>query len=152
MRLLNTICMHAWADGYQILWQKSQEMVRPGLLAVLSPVGVGLAFRALGAYTGQQLLGAKAVASLLMFSLAAGALCFFEAHSALVSRAGSRPGCCSLIALQCPLLCFGSHDELAGACPGNVQHCQTGKRTTGLHADPNIMHSLIQPACCAQAS
>lgn len=49
-----------------------QEMVRPGLLAVLSPCVVGLGFRVLGYYTGQVLLGAKAVAGLLMFSMVAG--------------------------------------------------------------------------------
>lgn len=47
-------------------------MIRPGLLAVLSPCGVGLGFRVLGYYTGQTLLGAKAVAGLLMFSMVAG--------------------------------------------------------------------------------
>ncbi len=47
-------------------------MIRPGLLAVLSPVAVGLSFRVLGYYTGQTLLGAKAVAGLLMFSMVAG--------------------------------------------------------------------------------
>jgi Na+/H+-translocating membrane pyrophosphatase len=47
-------------------------MVRPGLLAVLSPCVVGLGFRVLGFYTGQVLLGAKAVASLLMFNMVAG--------------------------------------------------------------------------------
>jgi Na+/H+-translocating membrane pyrophosphatase len=49
-----------------------QEMVAPGLLAVLSPVAVGLAFRALGEWSGQPLLGAKAVASFLMFSCVSG--------------------------------------------------------------------------------
>ncbi|KAK9905867.1 hypothetical protein WJX75_007849 [Coccomyxa subellipsoidea] len=51
-----------------------KEMIRPGLLAVLSPCAVGLGFRALGYYTGQTLLGAKAVAGLLMFSMVAGIL------------------------------------------------------------------------------
>ena len=49
-----------------------QEMVAPGLLAVLSPLAVGLVFRAVGFYTGQPLLGAKAVASFLMFSMVSG--------------------------------------------------------------------------------
>ena len=49
-----------------------QEMVRPGLLAVLSPCVVGLTFRVIGAYTGQDLLGAKAVAGLLIFTTVAG--------------------------------------------------------------------------------
>ena len=47
-------------------------MIRPGLLAVLAPCAVGLGFRVLGFYTGQALLGAKAVAGLLMFSMVAG--------------------------------------------------------------------------------
>lgn len=51
----------------------AQEMIRPGLLAVLAPCAVGLGFRVLGFYTGQALLGAKAVAGLLMFSMVAGA-------------------------------------------------------------------------------
>ena len=50
-----------------------QAMVRPGLLAVGAPVAVGFAFRALGALTGQPLLGAKAVAGFLMFTTASGA-------------------------------------------------------------------------------
>ena len=49
-----------------------QEMVAPGLLAVLSPLAVGLVFRAVGYYSGQPLLGAKAVASFLMFSMVSG--------------------------------------------------------------------------------
>lgn len=66
----------------------AQEMIRPGLLAVLSPCAVGLGFRALGYYTGQTLLGAKAVAGLLMFSMVAGdahliapAVTRYELHS-----------------------------------------------------------------------
>ncbi|BDA47219.1 K(+)-insensitive pyrophosphate-energized proton pump [Coccomyxa sp. Obi] len=51
-----------------------KEMIRPGLLAVLAPCAVGLGFRVLGFYTGQALLGAKAVAGLLMFSMVAGIL------------------------------------------------------------------------------
>ena len=51
-----------------------QEMVKPGLLAVLSPCVVGLTFRVIGAYTGQTLLGAKAVAGLLIFTTVAGTL------------------------------------------------------------------------------
>ena len=46
--------------------------MRPGLLAVLSPCVVGLTFRVIGAYTGQDLLGAKAVAGLLIFTTVAG--------------------------------------------------------------------------------
>ena len=50
------------------------EMVKPGVLAVVSPVVVGVVFRVAGAATGQPLLGAKAVAAFLMFSTAAGIL------------------------------------------------------------------------------
>ncbi len=49
-----------------------QEMVKPGLLAVLSPCVVGLTFRVIGAYTDQKLLGARAVAGLLIFTTVAG--------------------------------------------------------------------------------
>ena len=49
-------------------------MVKPGVLAVVSPVVVGVVFRVAGAATGQPLLGAKAVAAFLMFSTAAGIL------------------------------------------------------------------------------
>lgn len=51
-----------------------QQMVKPGLLAVLAPCVVGVAFRILGYYTGQELLGAKAVAGMLMFCTVTGIL------------------------------------------------------------------------------
>eukprot|EP00887_Chlorella_sp_A99_P003499 scaffold7.g3499.t1 len=49
-----------------------QAMIKPGVLAVAAPCAVGVAFRLLGAATGQSLLGAKAVAGLLMFTTVAG--------------------------------------------------------------------------------
>ena len=49
-------------------------MVKPGLLAVIAPVIVGVTFRILGALTGQELLGVKVVASMLMFATVAGIL------------------------------------------------------------------------------
>lgn len=52
-----------------------RAMIKPGLLAVAAPCVVGVAFRALGAATGQAMLGAKAVAGFLMFVTVAGALC-----------------------------------------------------------------------------
>lgn len=51
-----------------------REMVRPGALAVLSPVLVGIVFKNVGAATGQELMGAKAVAAFLMFATVAGIL------------------------------------------------------------------------------
>jgi Na+/H+-translocating membrane pyrophosphatase len=51
-----------------------REMVRPGALAVLSPVVVGVIFKNLGVVTGQELLGVKAVAAFLMFATVAGIL------------------------------------------------------------------------------
>jgi len=51
-----------------------KEMVRPGLLAVSSPVVVGVGFRYLGRFGGQSLLGAKAVAAFLMFATVTGIL------------------------------------------------------------------------------
>jgi len=51
-----------------------REMIKPGLLAVCSPVAIGLTFRAIGRVTGQELLGAKVVASCLMFATVTGIL------------------------------------------------------------------------------
>jgi H+-translocating diphosphatase len=51
-----------------------REMVRPGALAVLSPIAVGVIFKNIGYATGQELLGAKAVAAFLMFATVAGIL------------------------------------------------------------------------------
>ncbi|XP_062110927.1 pyrophosphate-energized membrane proton pump 2 [Humulus lupulus] len=51
-----------------------REMIKPGALAIISPIAVGLLFRILGYYTGQPLLGAKVVASMLMFATVSGIL------------------------------------------------------------------------------
>ncbi|KAK9805230.1 hypothetical protein WJX72_007325 [[Myrmecia] bisecta] len=51
-----------------------REMIKPGLLAVLAPVVIGVVFRIIGAWTGQPLLGAKAVAGMLMFATVTGIL------------------------------------------------------------------------------
>ncbi|KAG5538150.1 hypothetical protein RHGRI_025282 [Rhododendron griersonianum] len=51
-----------------------REMIKPGALAIVSPIAVGLVFRILGYYTGQPLLGAKVVASMLMFATVSGIL------------------------------------------------------------------------------
>ncbi|KAF8720037.1 hypothetical protein HU200_024809 [Digitaria exilis] len=51
-----------------------REMIRPGALAIISPMAVGVIFRILGHSTGQPLLGAKVVASMLMFATVAGIL------------------------------------------------------------------------------
>ena len=52
-----------------------REMLKPGFLAGVRAGGaVGVAFRAVGASTGQELLGAKAVAGMLMFATVAGIL------------------------------------------------------------------------------
>lgn len=51
-----------------------REMIKPGALAIISPMAVGVIFRILGHSTGQPLLGAKVVASLLMFATVAGIL------------------------------------------------------------------------------
>ena len=51
-----------------------REMLKPGLLAVCGPVVIGVAFRMVGRATGQELLGAKAVAGMLMFATVAGIL------------------------------------------------------------------------------
>lgn len=49
-----------------------QEMIRPGLLSVLSPIVVGLTFRVVGSFRNQPELGAQVIASFLMFSTATG--------------------------------------------------------------------------------
>ncbi|XP_072956066.1 pyrophosphate-energized membrane proton pump 3 [Typha angustifolia] len=51
-----------------------REMIKPGALAIISPIAVGVLFRILGYFTGQPLLGAKVVASMLMFATVAGIL------------------------------------------------------------------------------
>ncbi|XVF74925.1 hypothetical protein PTKIN_Ptkin13bG0149300 [Pterospermum kingtungense] len=51
-----------------------REMIKPGALAIVSPIVVGLLFRVLGHYTGHPLLGAKVVAALLMFATVSGIL------------------------------------------------------------------------------
>lgn len=51
-----------------------REMIKPGALAIISPIVVGIVFRVLGYYTGQTLLGAKVVASMLMFATVSGIL------------------------------------------------------------------------------
>ncbi|PUZ66412.1 hypothetical protein GQ55_3G306100 [Panicum hallii var. hallii] len=51
-----------------------REMIRPGALAIISPMAVGVIFRILGHSTGQPLLGAKVVASMLMFATVTGIL------------------------------------------------------------------------------
>ena len=45
-----------------------RQMVKPGLLAVLSPIIVGVTFRMVGSFRGRELLGAEALAGFLMFA------------------------------------------------------------------------------------
>jgi H+-translocating diphosphatase len=49
-------------------------MIKPGLLAVLSPIVVGTTFRIIGSYTNRDLLGAEVLAGFLMFSTSTGIL------------------------------------------------------------------------------
>ncbi|KAH9305858.1 hypothetical protein KI387_010262, partial [Taxus chinensis] len=51
-----------------------REMIKPGALAVISPIVTGILFKILGQYTDQPLLGAKVVASMLMFATVSGIL------------------------------------------------------------------------------
>ncbi|BAF08965.1 pyrophosphate-energized membrane proton pump 3 isoform X2 [Oryza sativa Japonica Group] len=51
-----------------------REMIRPGALAIISPMAVGIIFRMLGHATGRPLLGAKVVAAMLMFATVSGIL------------------------------------------------------------------------------
>lgn len=49
-------------------------MVKPGLLAVMSPIVVGVTFRIIGSYRDRPLLGAEVLAGFLMFSTSTGIL------------------------------------------------------------------------------
>jgi Na+/H+-translocating membrane pyrophosphatase len=51
-----------------------REMIKPGLLALFSPIIVGLVFRMIGSYTNRDLLGAEVLAGFLMFSTCTGIL------------------------------------------------------------------------------
>ncbi|CAK9865400.1 unnamed protein product [Sphagnum jensenii] len=51
-----------------------REMIKPGFLAVVSPIVLGVVFRVVGQITEQPLLGAKAVAGMLMFATVSGIL------------------------------------------------------------------------------
>jgi len=51
-----------------------KEMIRPAMLALLAPVFVGLLFRFVGHYRGQQMLGVECLASFLMFGTMTGLL------------------------------------------------------------------------------
>jgi Na+/H+-translocating membrane pyrophosphatase len=49
-------------------------MVKPGMLAVLGPIVVGIIFRIVGHYRGRPLLGAEVLAGYLMFATSTGIL------------------------------------------------------------------------------
>jgi len=49
-------------------------MMKPGLLAVLSPITVGIVFRIIGYFRDRPLLGAEVLAGFLMFSTSTGIL------------------------------------------------------------------------------
>ena len=49
-------------------------MVKPGVVAVSGPLITGIIFRRIGIASGRELLGAKCVASFLMFATASGIL------------------------------------------------------------------------------
>ena len=49
-------------------------MIKPGMLAVLSPIIIGIIFRLIGLYQGVYLLGARCICSFLMFSTGTGIL------------------------------------------------------------------------------
>jgi Na+/H+-translocating membrane pyrophosphatase len=49
-------------------------MIKPGLLAILAPVVVGIVFKLIGILKQEPLLGAKALAGFLMFSTSTGIL------------------------------------------------------------------------------
>eukprot|EP01055_Gregarina_sp_Pseudo9_P001076 Gregarina_sp_Pseudo_9__1075@NODE_16_length_6292_cov_28_020310_g14_i0_p1_GENE_NODE_16_length_6292_cov_28_020310_g14_i0NODE_16_length_6292_cov_28_020310_g14_i0_p1_ORF_typecomplete_len879_score239_33H_PPase/PF03030_16/3_6e253tRNAsynt_2_TM/PF16995_5/0_055tRNAsynt_2_TM/PF16995_5/51tRNAsynt_2_TM/PF16995_5/8_2e03tRNAsynt_2_TM/PF16995_5/4_1e03tRNAsynt_2_TM/PF16995_5/4_6e03DUF373/PF04123_13/0_14DUF373/PF04123_13/3e02WTF/PF03303_13/1_4e03WTF/PF03303_13/0_55_NODE_16_length_6292_cov_28_020310_g14_i022434879 len=51
-----------------------KQMLLPGLIAVLSPVAVGVTFKVLGAYRGSPLLGVEALGAFMMFATSTGIL------------------------------------------------------------------------------
>ena len=51
-----------------------KQMIKPGLLSVMSPIIVGVTFRIIGSYRNRPLLGAEALAGFLMFSTSTGIL------------------------------------------------------------------------------
>lgn len=51
-----------------------REMIKPGVLALASPILVGLTFRVIGSFTNRDLLGAEVLAGFLMFSTSTGIL------------------------------------------------------------------------------
>jgi len=51
-----------------------REMIRPGALAVITPIVVGLVFKTIGVYRDDVLLGPKAVAGMLMFATVTGVM------------------------------------------------------------------------------
>lgn len=51
-----------------------KQMIKPGLLSVLSPIIVGVTFRIIGSFRNRPLLGAEALAGFLMFSTSTGIL------------------------------------------------------------------------------
>jgi H(+)-translocating pyrophosphatase len=51
-----------------------KQMVKPGLLSVLSPIIVGVVFRIIGSYRNKPLLGAEVLGGFLMFSTSTGIL------------------------------------------------------------------------------
>lgn len=51
-----------------------RQMIKPGILAVSSPIIVGVTFRIIGSYRGRPLLGAEALAGFLMFATSTGIL------------------------------------------------------------------------------
>lgn len=48
--------------------------MKPAMLAVLSPITVGIVFRIIGSFRGRPLLGAEVLAGFLMFSTSTGIL------------------------------------------------------------------------------
>ena len=51
-----------------------REMIKPGVLALLSPLLTGIVFRVIGSMKGRDLLGAESLAGYLMFSTSTGTL------------------------------------------------------------------------------
>lgn len=51
-----------------------REMIKPGLLAIMSPLLTGIIFRIIGSKKGRDLLGAESLAGYLMFSTSTGIL------------------------------------------------------------------------------
>jgi len=73
--IMSGVCKPDYNRAVSIVTKAAlRQMVKPALLALLSPVAVGLIFRFVGSMTGRKMLGVEVLASFLMFGTLAGLL------------------------------------------------------------------------------